>query len=373
MHGTHDRDRSDQSGSRPAARAPLSVLARPAFAARKNPYTARLYGAMGTVDGGVRVTEWSLQRALSGRWDIVHVHWPESVFDHTLPEAMVTSWALLSAVDAARRRGASLVWTVHNLRAHGQRHTRAEDRFRRVWLERLDGVLALTHAGLQAAREAYPPLRERPAAVVPHPHYRGVYPDDTSRADARRRLELPERGPVVLFFGRVASYKGVPDLVAAFGQLADPGARLVIAGAPMSTADRAAMAGWPRADNRVRIVPEFIPSTDVQHYFRAADLVVLPFRDILNSGSAILALSFDRRVLAPARGAIAELAEAAGPRWVSTYRGALTTQLLSEALAAAALDPDRTEGAHIAHLDPEEVARETINAYHRFLEARERV
>ena len=342
----------------------LTVLARPGFEVRNNPYTARIYGAM---DGNlVKVTDWSLARALLGRWDIVHVHWPETVFDHSLLEALLTTRTLLRAVDHARGHGARLVWTVHNLRAHGERHPRAEAQFWREWIARLDGILALTEAGLDAARGAHPRLADVPSAVVPHPHYRGVYRDDASRDTARMRLRLPATAPVILFFGRVAAYKGVPELVEAFRGLSDPDARLVIAGAPLLAEDRRRMTSWPERDARIRTAPSFIPPEEVQYYFRAANLVVLPFREILNSGSAILSLSFDRRVLAPARGAVMELAAQTGARWVQTYDGPLTTHVLSTALSAAMSDPDRTDGSHLAPLDPTEVAHRTVQAYYAF-------
>ncbi len=342
----------------------MRVLARPAFAVRDNPYTARVYSAM---DGNVvNVTDWSVARAVLGRWDIVHVHWPETVFDHSLPEALLTTRALLRAVDHTRCRGARLVWTVHNLHAHGERHPRAEAAFWRAWISRLDGILALTGAGLDAAREAHPELADVPSAVVPHPHYRGVYRDDTSRDAARVRLGLPATAPVIAFFGRVAAYKGIPELVESFRGLSDPHARLVIAGAPLLAEDRRRMTSWSDGDARIRTVPSFIPPDEVQDYFRAANLVVLPFREILNSGSAILSLSFDRRVLAPARGAVVELAAQIGARWVQTYDGPLTTDVLSTALAAAMTDPDRTDGSHLAALDPAEVARRTVQAYYVF-------
>jgi glycosyltransferase involved in cell wall biosynthesis len=339
-------------------------LARPAFAPHDNPYTARIYRAMDR--SAVKVTDWSLARALLGRWDIVHVHWPETVFDHSLPEALLTTRTLLRAVDHARRRGARLVWTVHNLHAHGERHPRAEAEFWREWITRLDGILALTEAGLDAARTAQPGLADVPSVVVPHPHYRGVYRDDASRDAARLRLGLPATAPVLAFFGRVAAYKGIPELVEAFRTLSNPDARLVIAGAPLLAEDRRRMTSWSDRDARIRTVPSFIPPDEVQDYFRAANLVVLPFREILNSGSAILSLSFDRRVLAPARGAMVELAAQTGARWVQTYDGPLTTDVLSAALAAAMTDPDRTDGSHLAPLDPTEVARQTVQAYYAF-------
>jgi glycosyltransferase involved in cell wall biosynthesis len=346
---------------------PLRVLARPAFAARRNPYTARLYGELARL--GVEVGEWSLPRAALLPWDVVHVHWPETVFDHTRLEAELTTRALLRAIDVARARGARLVWTAHNLRAHGRRHEEAEARFRARWLRRLDGVIALTDAGLAAARAAMPDLAAVPAAVVPHPHYRGLYADTCTRAEARAALRLPASARVLAFFGRVAAYKDVPALIGAFRAMRGEDLRLVIAGAPLDGAAEAEVRRAAAGDARVHLHLRFVPDAEAQHYLRAADVVVLPFREILNSGSALLALSFDRPVLAPARGALAELRALAGPSWVSTYEGPLTPAHLADALAAHRDLPERTDGAHLGALAPGAVARATLSAYRRFLEA----
>src|SRR5690606_10113428 len=139
-------------------------------------------------------------------------HWPESVFNHTFFEAWLTTEWMLVALDRARSRGAKVVWTVHNLRAHERRHEQAEQHFRDRFFARLDGIVALSEAGLEAARTTYPELTDVPAWVVPHPHYRGRYLDTVTREDARRQLGLSHSGKLILNFGRVFEYKNVPAL-----------------------------------------------------------------------------------------------------------------------------------------------------------------
>ncbi|MDY7008651.1 MAG: hypothetical protein SWX82_33215 [Cyanobacteriota bacterium] len=53
-------------------------------------------------------------------------------------------------------------------------------------------------------------------------------------------------------------------------------------------------------DSRIKLKFGFVPDKKLQEYFRAANFVVLPFKDILNSGNALLALSFDCPVLVSA-------------------------------------------------------------------------
>ena len=147
---------------------------------------------------------------------------------------------------------------------------------------------------------------------MPHGHLRDVYPDTVSREEARASLRIPESARVLAFFGMVRSYKNVPHLVRTFRALPSGlgDVILLVAGAPRTPAladDVRAAAG---GDPRVRLTLEHVPEQDVQRYLRAADLVVLPFTEITNSGSAMLALSFDRRVLVPHRGTMGELAGA---------------------------------------------------------------
>jgi hypothetical protein len=103
----------------------------------------------------------------------------------------------------------------------------------------------------------------------------------------------------------------------------------------------------------------------------AADLVALPYAELLNSGVALLALSFDRPVLVPATGAMADLRDAVGPAWVRTYDGALTPDVLAAALAAAAGDAPRAP-APLTTFDPAEVARATLEAYRTLTSPRSR-
>lgn len=77
-------------------------------------------------------------------------------------------------------------------------------------------------------------------------------------------------------------------------------------------------------------------------YVGASDVVVLPFRSVLNSGSVFLALSFNRAVLAPNLGALPEIQSHVGARWVTLYDGQLTTEHLLQAMGAARIDEHET-------------------------------
>jgi beta-1,4-mannosyltransferase len=71
---------------------------------------------------------------------------------------------------------------------------------------------------------------------------------------------------------------------------------------------------------------------DISTYFSAADLVVLPYREVLNSGSALLALSCSRPILVPELGAMSELQADYGDAWVQTFSGQIDANILERGL-----------------------------------------
>jgi D-inositol-3-phosphate glycosyltransferase len=125
-----------------------------------------------------------------------------------------------------------------------------------------------------------------------------------SPGEARQRLGIRNGEKTILFFGNIAPYKGLEDLVTAFRGALDPrnDCRLVIAGRPKNcerywTAIREAI----REDvqrGRILLRAEYIPDEETEVYFKAADVLVLPYRHIYESGVLFLGYSFGLPVLA---------------------------------------------------------------------------
>src|SRR3546814_12732881 len=107
--------------------------------------------------------------------------------------------------------------------------------------------------------ERYPALAGKPCHIVPHPHYRGAYPNSVTKADARADLGLEPDARVVLFLGQLRPYKNVPALLRAFRRLPDEKLRLVIAGLPANPAVRTDGETPPRAAPPPRPHPAFVP------------------------------------------------------------------------------------------------------------------
>ena len=336
----------------------LRVLGRPAFATRFwNPYNWLLYTHLRKL--GVEVDESTRARVLAARHQILHIHWPEQHLNRpSRPYAFGRTLTLLAQLSYLRRRGTRIVWTVHNLAAHDRLYPRFERWFWGALIRRLDGFICLTETSRRQALERFPQLARLPCSVIPHGHYREVYPNTISRCAARERLNVSHGVTVFLLLGSLRPYKNVTQLIDAFKKLEDPDALLIVAGKPWDEKMAREVHEHAAADPRVRPVLAHVPNHDLQIYFGAADVVVLPYREILNSGSAIMALSFDRPVLLPESACGAELQSLVGEEWVRVYEGSLDAQRLAEAREWVASGV-RDASPDLSELDWERIAGQT--------------
>jgi glycosyltransferase involved in cell wall biosynthesis len=141
-------------------------------------------------------------------------------------------------------------------------------------------------------------------SVIPFGINNTVPATSMTGAEARRRLGLGSHEKVLLFFGSIAPYKGLEYLVAAC-QISMPrhsDYRLVVAGSPKG--DKRYWSGIYEQilgnlnPDQVTLKIEFVPDEDTETYFKAADVLVLPYRRIFQSGVLFLGYSFGLPVLA---------------------------------------------------------------------------
>lgn len=297
---------------------------------KRNPYLELLYEPL--LAAGVTVDSYSGRRALRGRYDIWHVHWPERVFGRGWSlRAVRRSVTLLLLLRLQRLCGARIVWTIHNLDHHEIRRRVGVGLFWRLFASQVDGFISMTSSGVPLALARFPALGRKRHVVIRHGDYRGRYSRQDRNA-ARARLGVESTAPVFLFCGLIRAYKNVPRLLSAFSQVADDRAVLLIAGEVLDERHRAQVIELAERDSRVRLHLGFVSGEDMAAHLAAADLVVLPFREVYNSGSVMLALSLDRPVLVPASPTMQELRELVGGRWVHCYDGQLDATVLERVM-----------------------------------------
>jgi glycosyltransferase involved in cell wall biosynthesis len=114
---------------------------------------------------------------------------------------------------------------------------------------------------------------------------------------------------VVLCFGLIRPYKGVDVLIEAFASAPADAVLLVVGRAMMPVDPLRGRARELGIADRVRFVTRFITDPEIPSYFRRADLVVLPYREIEQSGVLFTALAFGRPLLLSAVGGFTEVGE----------------------------------------------------------------
>ena len=167
---------------------------------------------------------------------------------------------------------------------------------------RMDAVVVHSEHGAARLRDE---VGADPARVHVIPH--GAF-DYLTRLPEERPLP-PElaavEGPVVLLFGLLRPYKGIEVLLEAFREV--EGAELWIVGMPrMPLEPLRELAG--RVPATVRFVPRFVTDPEIPAFFRRADLVVLPYREIDQSGVLYSALAFGRPLVLSDVGGFGEVA-----------------------------------------------------------------
>lgn len=295
----------------------LSVLySVPPPSARSNPYTTLLGQAVSAEGAEVQYFSW--KRALFGRYDVLHVHWPETLVRS--PGGGLRRAARLSTGFAYLARLAltktPVVWTVHNRTPH-ESGSRLDRLFTRGLLKRVDHRIYLNSSE---------PLNT-PSTVVLHGTY-GPWYKVSGRA-TRNSSRL-------LFFGMIRPYKGIETFIDAFKNLTpEDGLEMRIVGEPDPTTYGEALIERIGADPATSFDLRRLGDDELASEVGTAGVVVLPYRTMYNSGALILALSLGTHVLAPASPANRTLLQEFGDRWITLFEGEVTAQDLRLAAVSA--------------------------------------
>jgi glycosyltransferase involved in cell wall biosynthesis len=152
---------------------------------------------------------------------------------------------------------------------------------------------------------------DKPAARVLHPLYDN-FGESIPKAEARRRLGIPEGIPVLLFFGFIRKYKGLDILFNALALLKQritgtplQQLKLVVAG-EFYEDEKAYLQqiGETGIGDMLILKTDFIPNPQVRDYFCAADSVIQPYRNATQSGVTPLAYHFEKPMIVTNVGAL---------------------------------------------------------------------
>jgi D-inositol-3-phosphate glycosyltransferase len=234
---------------------------------------------------------------------LLHILWNNKfeIFDRTF---LMLYYALL---------GKRIALTAHNVNARKRDQSDS-------WINRIslriqyglsDHIFVHSHVMKQELSADFG-VCESKVSVIPFGINNTVPNTSLSREEAREQIGIRSRDKVLLFFGQIAPYKGLDFLTSAFVELLkrDSNYRLVIAGRPKWDESY-----WHEIEEslvqsgvRERVVERihYIPDDETETYFKAADVLVLPYRHIFQSGVLFLSYSFGLPVVASDVGSLRE-------------------------------------------------------------------
>lgn len=197
----------------------------------------------------------------------------------------------------ARLVGLSVVVTVHDVESFSGDST-SEQAARTLGL----ASRIIVHNNVSAA-EVISKVGVSPEkmAIIPHGNYLPYVDDSVTRKDARSKLSIDADRKIVLFFGQIKEVKGLDLLLGSLRSVVDhdQSVQLVIAGKVWKDdfSKYADIIASSRLDNNVRLDVRYIPDSEAPLYYKAADVVVLPYRRIYQSGVLLMAMSYGRAVV----------------------------------------------------------------------------
>ncbi|MDO8563874.1 MAG: glycosyltransferase [Nanoarchaeota archaeon] len=338
----------------------MKILAWPALKNKKdNPYNWLLYSNIKKLKN-IEIEEFNISRALLRRYNLIHMHWPEYFLNKKNNlEVSFKLIAFCTLISLLKLKGTKIIWTAHNSSSHEKNHLLLESLFWKYFIKNLDGYITLTQSGKEELIERYPLIKRIKQFTIPHGDYRDEYKDTISKEKARRLLKIKNDELMILNFGKVRGYKGILSLIREFRKINIKNALLYIVGNCQDL--RLANEIQNNADCNIRFVNNFITSDKVQIYFKSADLIILPYIEISNSGALFLALSFNKPVLVPETPTFKEIQKQIGEKWIKTYKGQINSKIIKDNLIW--INRERKGKVNLEKFNWDNISRQTKQAY----------
>jgi glycosyltransferase involved in cell wall biosynthesis len=236
-----------------------------------------------------------LRYVIAAKPKIFHILWNNKFqfFDRTL---LTLYYRLL---------GKKIILTVHNVNTsrRDSKDSALNRQTLRFQYRQADHIFVHTQEMKQELSKEYC-VNESQVTVIPFGINNSVPNTDLSSIEAKERLGLRKEDKTILFFGNIAPYKGLEYLVSAYQQIAAKRSdyKLIIAGRPKGFEQY-----WTQVQEMIRadvqkgkiiLRKEYIPDEETEVFFKAADVLALPYRYIYQSGVLFLGYSFGLPVLA---------------------------------------------------------------------------
>lgn len=228
------------------------------------------------------------------------------------PDLLITKFWLpfmapaLGTVNRIVKGGTRRVTILDNLVPHERRI--GDKLFARYFVGSIDGMVAMSQSVLDDA-DLFDPKHRKPRLLCMHPLY-DHYGETLTKEAACEKIGIDPGNRYALFFGFIRDYKGLDLLLDAMSdpRIGQMGLKLIVAGEfygdPKPYMEQIERLG---ISDRVILKTDFIPDSEVNRYFCAADVVVQPYKTATQSGVTQIAFNFEKPMIVTNVGGLPEI------------------------------------------------------------------
>jgi glycosyltransferase involved in cell wall biosynthesis len=227
-------------------------------------------------------------------YKIIHIHWL-----YIFPFGFV----MKSFYYFCRVLGMKIIWEMHNILPH--RYSKSDRKNCKWFYEKSNAIVYHSEGDIGRAKELLRTNTCKKAIVVPHGNFNESYENRISKREARGMLGIPEGKKVILCFGFIRKNRGYEYLIEATKDMKDT--IVIIAGKMEDKNVYQELLEHRKKVPNLRLYVKWIPDDEIQIYFNACDIVVLPYTEITTSGVIPLAYAFSKPVIAPYIGGIKDV------------------------------------------------------------------
>lgn len=239
-------------------------------------------------------------------YNVIHIHWPEALFGWRLP--YMEDFILIKERLAVWKKKAAIVYTLHNSQAHELHNPWCVMIYKAVY-EAADVII---HLGSHSYNKKVKNADNRQHVIIPRGLYK-VKNKLSNQRQARDLLSLSLESFVILVFGRIRNQKERNFIWQTFKMVNKENKFLLVPRWHEGT-----YPSWKTQPlQRIRSIslsfrasryPNMclgkgtIAESNIERYFKASDIVLLPRENQLNSGVPFLAYSYGKQVVAYGKG-----------------------------------------------------------------------
>ena len=238
------------------------------------------------------------------RPNFIHFDWINKYYlkKYSLTTAMTIPWFILQILFIKKILKIKVVCTLHNIYPHDSKHHVLNKITQSFFLNQCTWIRVFSKSTIGSVTKIYK-INPKKIFSLPEGSYVKYYKNNMNKEDARKILNL-KNDKILLYLGTIKPYKGILKLIKDFDAIDCKNIKLIIAGKFVNKNYLMKINNSIKNKNSIILIDKFIDPDDLQIYFNASDAVVLPFENIENSGSAILAMGFKKTIIAPKIGVL---------------------------------------------------------------------